>query len=319
MEPLYALPILSFLLMIAVLRRDRRRQIIQNRLKTIKSGGEDVEVIVPRLSKLKQAASRSISVTMLLPQQLRVRLDRAFDAAGNRIGVVHLLIAALITSFIVSAFTSRVLTLNPKYVLFLTIAVACVAPIVVLRYVQAGYRSRFLNIFPDALDLIGRGVRAGLPVNEALVVAGEEMPDPVGMELRRALEQVQLGVPMIDALEKTADRIRIADFQFMVVALALQAKTGGSLAETLANLSSVIRGRKNLRLKIRGLTAEAKVSALVLAALPFIVGFLLYVINRDLAMPLIMDPRGRFMVGVALLSLFSGLTMMYVMIKRAVR
>jgi len=67
------------------------------------------------------------------------------------------------------------------------------------------YRNRFLNVFPDALDLVRRGIRAGLPVNEALVVAGREMPDPVGAELRRTVEQVQLGVPMIDALQETAD------------------------------------------------------------------------------------------------------------------
>jgi len=84
------------------------------------------------------------------------------------------------------------------------------------------------------------------------------MPDPVGAELRRTVEQVQLGVPMIDALQETADRVRVADFRFLVVTLALQQKTGGSLAETLGNLGAVIRARKSIRLKARALSRRQK-------------------------------------------------------------
>jgi tight adherence protein B len=196
---------------------------------------------------------------------------------------------------------------------------AAAAPVVLLRMAQARYRSRFLDVFPDALDLIRRAVKAGLPVNEALTVAGREVADPVGLELRRALDQVQIGVPMVDALQQTADRIRVADFRFMVVALALQQGTGGSLAETLANLSSVIRARKALRHKAKALSAEAKASAAVLAVLPFVVGGAMFLLNRDLARGLFLDPRGRFMIGVAFLSLVSGLGTMAVIVKRALR
>ena len=104
-----------------------------------------------------------------------------------------------------------------------------------------------------------------------------------------------------------------------MVALTLQRKTGGSLAETLANLSSVIRARKALRLKARALSAEAKASAAVLAALPFVVGGLMYVMNRDLGRVLFVDPRGRFMVGVAFLSLVTGLGTMAAIVRRALR
>jgi tight adherence protein B len=162
-------------------------------------------------------------------------------------------------------------------------------------------------------------VRAGLPVNEALAVAGREIIDPVGSELRRTLDQVQIGVHMNDALPETADRIRVPDFRFLVVALALQQRTGGSLAETLGNLSGVIRARKALRQRAKSLSAEAKASATVLAILPFVIGGLMYVINRDLAMALLDNSRGRFMVGVAFLSLVAGLTTMAMIVKRALR
>ena len=101
--------------------------------------------------------------------------------------------------------------------------------------------------------------------------------------------------------------------------LTLQQKTGGSLAETLGNLSGVIRARKALRLKARALTAEAKISAMVLAALPFVVGGAMYVINSKLVFPLFADPRGRYMLGLAFVSLLTGLTVMFVLVRKAVR
>ena len=113
--------------------------------------------------------------------------------------------------------------------------------------------------------------------------------------------------------------VRIAEFRFYVVALALQHRTGGSLAETLTNLSHVIRRRKELRLKVRAFTAEAKMSVIVLSALPFVAGGLMAVINHDLMVTLFTDPRGRFMVGLALASLLSGVAVMTWMIKKSLR
>jgi tight adherence protein B len=176
-----------------------------------------------------------------------------------------------------------------------------------------------MDVFPDALDLVRRAIKAGLPVNEALAVVGREIADPVGSEFRRALDQMQIGVQMIPALQEISNRVRLADFRFLIVALALQQRSGGSLAETLANLSGVVRARKALRLKARALSAEAKASAFVLALLPFVVGGMMYLTSRDLAMMLFADPRGRFMVGVAFLSLVTGLATMAVMVKRALR
>jgi tight adherence protein B len=254
-----------------------------------------------------------------LPRKFVTFFNTAFEAAGNRIGYLHLVIAGLISAIIVIVFASHLLVLNPALLMPLGLIAAAAGPVVLLRTAQASYRTKFLDIFPDALDLIRRAVKAGLPVNEALAVAGREIADPVGSELRRTLDQVQIGVHMNDALQETANRVRVADFRFLVVALALQQKTGGSLAETLANLSGVIRARKALRQKARALSAEAKASAAVLAVLPFVVGGLMFVINRDLAMTLLDNSRGRFMVGVAFLSLVTGLTTMAVIVRRALR
>lgn len=312
---LLLLPVLTGLVLLVVVRNDRRQQFVQQRLDKLTAGKDDQEPEPSLVRKLHNAPAAILQ----LPRKFRAMLNTAFEAAGNRIGLLHLLIAGLISAIIVIAFTSRLLALSPGLVIPLGLMAAAAGPVVLLRLAQASYRKKFLDVFPDALDLIRRAVKAGLPVNEALAVAGREIADPVGSELRRALEQVQIGVHMNDALQETADRIRVADFRFLVVALILQQRTGGSLAETLANLSGVIRARKALRQKARALSAEAKASAAVLAILPFVVGGLMYVINRDLAKALIENPRGRFMVGVAFLSLVTGLTTMALIVRRALR
>jgi tight adherence protein B len=312
---LLLLPVLTGLVWLLVARSERRQQFVQQRLTKL-TAETDAEPEQPSLvRKLRHAPA----VIFQVPRKFATVLDTAFEAAGNRIGLLHLLIAGLISGIIVIAFARRILALNPGLVMPLGLLAAAAGPVVLLRLAQAKYRRKFLDVFPDALDLIRRAVKAGLPVNEALVVAAREIADPVRSELRRTLEQVQIGVHMNDALQETANRIRIPDFRFLVVALALQQKTGGSLAETLANLSAVIRARKTLRQKARALSAEAKASATVLAILPFVIGGLMFAMNRDLAMALVDNPRGRFMVGVAFLSLVTGLTTMAVIVRRALR
>jgi tight adherence protein B len=313
---LFLLPVLTGLLLLLVTRSERRQQFVQQRLTKITTEPDDGEPAP--LSLIRKLHNAPLAIFQL-PRKLATLFNTAFEAAGNRVGLLHLLIAGLISAIIVIVFASRLMAVNPVLLVPLGLTAGTAGAFLLLRISQASYRARFLNVFPDALDLIRRAVRAGLPVNEALAVAGREIADPVGSELRRALDQMQIGVHMNDALQEMADRIRVPDFRFLVVALALQQKTGGSLAETLGNLSGVIRARKALRQKAKSLSAEAKASATVLAILPFVVGGLMYVINRDLAMALLDNSRGRFMIGVAFLSLVTGLTTMAVIVRRALR
>ena len=312
---LFLLPVLTGFVWLLAARSERRQQFVQQRLTKLTTEPDDGE---PEPSLIRKLHRAPLAV-LQLPRKFFAILSAAFEAAGNRIGLLHLLIAGLISAIIVIAFAGRLLALNLELVIPLGLMAATAGPVALLRLAQASYRSKFLEVFPDALDLTRRAVKSGLPVNEALVVAGKEIADPVGSELRRTLDQVQIGVHMNDALQETADRIRVPDFRFLVVALALQQRTGGSLAETLANLSGVIRARKALRQKAKSLSAEAKASAAVLAVLPFLVGGTMYALNRDLMQSLLNDPRGRFMVGIAFLSLVSGLATMGIIVRRALR
>jgi len=188
-----------------------------------------------------------------------------------------------------------------------------------LRFAQSRYQRQFLDVFPDALDLIVRAVKSGLPAPEAIELVTREIRPPVGTEFRRLLDELRIGTEMAEALEHAANRIRVPDFQFFVVSLLLQRQTGGGIAEILANLSGIIRQRKDLRLKARALTAEAQASAGLVAATPFVAGVGLFLINRDLVSVLFTDPRGRFMLGVALASLLTGIVAMRALIKRNLR
>lgn len=133
--------------------------------------------------------------------------------------------------------------------------------------------------FPDAIELIVRGLRSGLPVAETLGVVARELPGPVGTEFRGVVERVKIGRTMDDALQVAADRLGTPEFQFFIISLAIQHETGGNLAETLSNLADVLRKRAQMKLKIRALSSESKASAWIVGALPFIVFTMIWWIN----------------------------------------
>ena len=302
--------------LIVAMRADRRRESRQQRLRAAVAVGPREEE--PTLS-LRRPLSRAGVRDFFLLSALWARLDAAFAAAGNWVGLPHLALAGVAAAGATVLFTERVMGFNHALVLLLGGAAAVAAPTVLLRLVQSRYQTKFLEPFPDALDLMCRAVRAGLPVTDAIEVAAREVPAPVGSELQRTIEEMRIGVDIDEAMQHTADRIRVPDFRFFAVALKLQRRTGGGLAETLANLSNIIRRRKEIRLKARALTAESKASAAVLALLPFAVGGLLFFLNPQLMSVLFHDPRGRFMLGMAFLSLLIGVSVMAVIIRKSLR
>ena len=133
--------------------------------------------------------------------------------------------------------------------------------------------------FPDAIELLVRGLRSGLPVAETLGVVASEVPGPVGEEFKAVVERIKIGKTMEESLQETADKLGTAEFQFFVITLAIQRETGGNLAETLSNLADVLRKRAQMKLKIRAMSSESKASAYIVGALPFLVFIMIYWIN----------------------------------------
>jgi len=141
--------------------------------------------------------------------------------------------------------------------------------------------NKFNTKFPDGIDLLVRGLRSGLPVTETLGVVAQEVPGPVGEEFKAAVERMKIGRTMDESLQVTADKLGTAEFQFFVITLAIQRETGGNLAETLSNLSDVLRKRAQMKLKIKAMSSESKASAYIVGALPFIVFGMISWINPE--------------------------------------
>ena len=139
--------------------------------------------------------------------------------------------------------------------------------------------NKFNSNFPDAIELMVRGLRSGLPITETLGIVAAEIGGPVGLEFRAVSDKMKIGRTMEAALQETSDRLGTAEFQFFVITLAIQRETGGNLAETLSNLADVLRKRAQMKLKIRAMSSESKASAYIVGSLPFIVFTLVYMIN----------------------------------------
>jgi tight adherence protein B len=135
--------------------------------------------------------------------------------------------------------------------------------------------------FPDAIELLVRGLRSGLPVTETLQVVAQEIPGPVGFEFKAIVDRIKIGKPMEESLAQTGDKLGIAEFNFFCITLAIQRETGGNLAETLSNLAEVLRKRGQMKLKIKAMSSESKASAYIVGSLPFIVFTMIWWINPE--------------------------------------
>ena len=149
----------------------------------------------------------------------------------------------------------------------------------------------FTTRLPDALDLLVRGLRSGLPVTETLGVVASELPGPVGEEFRSISDKMKIGRTLDQALQETADRLGTPEFQFFCITIAIQRETGGNLAETLANLAEVLRKRSQMKLKIKAMSSESKASAYIIGALPFIVFGMIWTINDTYMQGFFIDQR----------------------------
>ncbi len=139
--------------------------------------------------------------------------------------------------------------------------------------------NQFVTKFPEAIELMVRGLRSGLPIAETLTIVGTEIPGPVGIEFRMISDKIRIGRTMDEALQEASDRLGMPEFDFFGITIAIQRETGGNLAETLSNLADVLRKRAQMKLKIKAMSSESKASAYIVGSLPFIVFGLVWMMN----------------------------------------
>ena len=199
-------------------------------------------------------------------------------------------------------------------------ALAALALLVTPRLVFASSRRKtldaLLNQLPDAIGLVVRATRAGIPVSESLRMVSVELSEPVAPLFRRIVDETAMGVDLDTVLGRAAANVRLPEFRFFVVTLLLQRETGGNLTEPLDNLADMIRQRRRVQMRSRALTSEARSSAAVLAALPFLAGGGLWALNPDYAARLIGEPSGHMMLALAGGLLVTGVATMQILIRR---
>jgi Flp pilus assembly protein TadB len=256
--------------------------------------------------RLFRRAEREEAQLPLL-RRARLRLGRRLTRAGGKPAAVRLLFWTLAPGVGAGAFALAALKLGWLASPAVGGLAGAVSGVLALRRMEQAYARKFLDNLPDAIDLIVRAVKAGIPVGEAIAAAGRDTGEPVRSEFARIAEECAIGIDLEDAMVAAARRVNQPDFRFLVVSLALQRETGGRLAETLDNLAGIIRKRREMRLKIRAMTSEGRMSAKIVAAIPVVAVGALWAMSPDYIVPLVETPSGRVILMAALGTLGLGL------------
>ena len=226
-------------------------------------------------------------------------------------------VAALYTKFtIFGALMTGALMFMGIKPLFAVAALPVCAVILTPKFVK--YRinrqqKKFIAEFPNAIDILVRGVRTGLPVNEGMRVIAREVPEPVSSEFRIITESTGVGVTLEDALSRFYNRMPLSEVNFFNIVLAIQKQTGGNLAEALGNLSTTLRERKKLKNKIKALSSEAKASASIIGSLPFLLAVVLFLVAPQYISLLFTETTGHYMIAGGLFWMGCGIFMMKTM------
>ena len=267
---------------------------------------EAPEEVVLRLDQRKQTGLDSIVKRLLpRPELLRLRLMRTgysialgtYAMICGGIGVVCL--GALLYFKVATVFAV------PG-----SIILGLVIPHLGIGFLVARRIKKFTALFPESIGLMVRGIKSGLPIGETMIVIGQEIPDPVGEEFRRVADQVRLGQTLENALWETAKRIGIPEIKFLVVSLSVQKETGGNLAETLENLDTILRRRRQMKLKVKAMSSEARASAAIIGSLPFIMIAILSAVNPAYIARLFETTLGNEMLAAGSFSLALGVFIM---------
>lgn len=245
------------------------------------------------------------------PEALRLRLIRTGHkmTPGGYVLCTVTLIAALMTLGIFGV------GLPAGLAVIGGIGIGVLLPHLVVGFIIARRQNKFIALLPEAIDLMVRGLKSGLPIAETIIVVGNEMRDPVGQEFRMIAQSIRLGDTVESAVIEAVERMDLPELKFFATALSVQRETGGNLAETLANLSDILRKRRQMKLKVRAMSSEARYSAMIIGALPFIMFGIIYALSPDYAMTLFTDPRGTIVVAIALVLMAIGVGIMMKMVR----
>ena len=281
-------------------------QRLERRLRSLSAGAHAADV--GSLLKQRNLSSTPWIDRLLLGLPRVSSLDRLLEQTGTTITVARFLLIMLMSA----AATLLVLLVlrAPFFFAVIMAAVAALVPLLVVLRIRSKRLHKFDEQLPEALDLMSRALRAGHAFPSAMQMVATEAGDPIGAEFQITFDEINYGVSANDALLNLATRVPSIDLRYFVIAVLLQRETGGNLSELLDNLATLIRERFKLLGKIRVLSAEGKLSAYILIALPFVTAGAVLLVNPDFMKVLWTDPVGlQFVFGALAMMVFGAFWM----------
>jgi tight adherence protein B len=240
----------------------------------------------------------------------RAALARRLARTGRSITLSRYVFACFALALLAAAAIRMFVGLPLPVALGGGLAIGLIVPHFVVGRLIRRRLAAFRSGFPDAIDVVVRSVKSGLPVSEAIHILASEFPAPIGPEFAKIGDGMALGRSMEEALWEAARRLALPEFDFFAISLSVQRETGGNLAETLGNLSDILRKRQQMKLKVHAMSSEARASALVLGLLPFGIFTLLLLVSPDYVLRLFDDPRGQLLVAAGVGSQMTGFAVM---------
>jgi tight adherence protein B len=302
------------------LENEKKAQSRFDRVKSAETDRVKIKASRDRLAEMsKRRKSVQDSLKDLEKKQAEVNKKKAatlkakITQAGLGFTEMQFHIASIVLGLAAGAF-AFLAGMQIFVVLGIAFVVGAGVPRFFVNFVLKRRLKKFLDELPNALDVMVRSIKSGLPLNDALRLIANEAKDPVKTEFRRVVESQQMGLSVPDAIARMYLTVPLSEVNFFAIVIQIQAQAGGNLSEALSNLSRVIRDRKKMKAKVTALSMEAKASAYIIGALPFIVATLVYLTSPEYMMILFTDPRGHLIMGCSAVWMSIGIFVMRNMI-----
>ncbi len=245
------------------------------------------------------------------PERLRERLNQT----GRRITPGQYAGAIIICCILFFLLIWRAGGLAPATALICGIGAGIMVPHFYIGFLVNRRKNKFLENLADGVDVMVRGIKAGLPVSVTVQAVAQEAVSPVKEVFADVADRIRMGVSIDEAFIDASNAIAAPEMKFLAITLSVQKETGGNLAETLENLSEILRKRRQMKLKIKAVSSEARASATILGSLPFVMFGILLLVNPGYATELFHDPRGHVLLALGLMSMFMGIGVMMKMVR----
>lgn len=291
-----SLIVIVFMLPTAV--QDTPQARIRRRLNAIGRMGSASKAEIQNLLKSASYSENPWLNNLLAKMPGVSRLDLLLERANLDMSLPMFVLCSLVTGCV--AFFLMMVLGQPFVFAIVMSVVAALCPYFYVKYVTWKRMRRFLEQMPDALDMISQSLQAGLGLTQAMVYVAKEVPDPLGTEFSVFIEEVNLGLPLADALKKLQERMSLPEVRLFNTALLVQREVGGSLAELLSKLSDIIRDRFRIERLIKNLTGQNRMSAWVVCSIPPFLAVFMFFREREMMNQMLSDPAGRAMLAAAL-------------------